>query len=826
MPLKAFLVADDSPTDPNVLLPVSPTENAPLFQDSALNIQNLLRFFDLQTAGAGVKVPVRFSPAEIRTEVAQLEREAARFDAEYEQAQAAAQALQESYTAAPAGTPQKAELMRRRNSAAKHRDQLDGQRSLLRGKIDRYRRGLVEPEKGEIKTYQENRDNPLTIERTEVGRGYWIHLKSRNPDQPPPSFQKYAVFDAWREALNEQIQKVYYVYENSQVTGSLPKLVRLEIDQMAYIGFDRDKKNSQILPAMGLQSPGPHDLFTGGHWLNCILVVNNGGPGLKQFFRDYGGGTKDDCVLWIPKVYPVLFRAADDSQIHYVLEDDKITPRETKRASSVGVYAIRGDGGFNTFDAEGEPVTFGAGGGAMRSDRVTEVEYAWDGPPALGYALGLDLDRHFSILSTDAATLRARGFYESPLPTPGPMKTPVRGDMQSEITYFKQFKTADSPQAAGKLRKNAPHLTKPLQFRRFSKVGAEAYLQSGLVLKKKGTWAAGPEAAGRAGEPLKKGNTDRSSAGAVMKRVFDEMELKPQNVDLRSATKFAEFVVGSDATANEFWKALSRELSPYPNLNLSIDDLRREAARVRTDQEWCHLYGHGDGGKEEEGNFISGSKHCNTLQLAIECGQRSRADLPGQNFTIKVTGYLFPNEGFQKRGFTGADLDYLNGFAWPGLRRDTPGFPDALRLAMAVVISGNFEHLYRILPERATPGAETPTAVEFAALPGDRQARIRQNVVERFQRILKQFYPLGSVVRYKIYMNGKKIFDHSYNAQLESFDYNEFKILESTVRRVVAAAQGRSAEYVEYINHKAQVRRNLDAKPVDAVQRLTPYKLP
>jgi hypothetical protein len=116
--------------------------------------------------------------------------------------------------------------------------------------------------------------------------------------------------------------------------------------------------------------------------------------------------------------------------------------------------------------------------------------------------------------------------------------------------------------------------------------------------------------------------------------------------------------------------------------------------KATTDQEWCHLRGHGDGGPEVQGNLVAGSNHCNTEQLAIEIGQRRRTTKIGLNVTAYVEGN-----------------------------------------------SGGKQHVAKFM-------------------------------------------------RYKLYEpeTSAKIFDHIYDAQNQGFDYNEFKILQTTVERVVSMA--------------------------------------
>lgn len=61
----------------------------------------------------------------------------------------------------------------------------------------------------------------------------------------------------------------------------------------------------------------------------------------------------------------------------------------------------------------------------------------------------------------------------------------------------------------------------------------------------------------------------------------------------------------------------------------------------RTDQEWCHLQGDGDNGPSITQNFVAGSDHCNTEQLALEEGMRPITTYPqAGEFFLHSTAYL------------------------------------------------------------------------------------------------------------------------------------------------------------------------------------------
>ncbi|MFY0600601.1 MAG: hypothetical protein JXR03_13095 [Cyclobacteriaceae bacterium] len=371
------------------------------------------------------------------------------------------------------------------------------------------------------------------------------------------------------------------------------------------------------------------------------------------------------------------------------------------------------------------------GGGAMRSDPVTEVEYKWMGNLVLGVAIGLDIDNHqisFSDLVKDGFSLVNvpwdKGIY-------GHTKTKAAILYGSEVLYSKKYLRVDK-------RRNKPHDIDPAQpsipevlYRRYKK--KDGFFKDFQFLNRKEQkgddtyevpsaswikWLLGKTDTKKTGLPLKHGNTrKREDAGKKM----GEALFLDRFYDAR----------GLKFSATDFTNKLIREKSLHQNLMMQDNVIPDQYGiqRIVTDQEWCHLYGHGDGGSETYENFVSGSKHCNTEQLAIETGQRT-GNYSGLN--AKITAYLYDNE--------------------------------------------------------------TPE------------------------------WPLASWMRYKIYHGEKKIFDHVYDAQNQSFNYHEFKIVETTVRRCVAeGVQNNSTEkafdeYGRYITLrfvkeiKALIADNADEK--------------
>lgn len=79
--------------------------------------------------------------------------------------------------------------------------------------------------------------------------------------------------------------------------------------------------------------------------------------------------------------------------------------------------------------------------------------------------------------------------------------------------------------------------------------------------------------------------------------------------------------VTKNARADSRYQAPDRETNPYgiPATQVGRHMDRLETSTVSTaEYEWCHLIGHGDGGKERFGNFVVGTVAVNTEQLAME----------------------------------------------------------------------------------------------------------------------------------------------------------------------------------------------------------------
>lgn len=412
----------------------------------------------------------------------------------------------------------------------------------------------------------------------------------------------------------------------------------------------------------------------------------------------------------------------------------------------------------------------GGGGGAMRADSITEVEYKWSGKKALGIALGLHKD-----LFIDNDTPPAGYFDATPL---------VSGTNRpkSLIWYFKKFKNL--AQANDKRNEPKPPKVpippKVFEFTTRNQLGKSKYFYSTdfFKLRQKGKKE---EPTGWLGLGLQHSNTrDRDDAGPVMGQALNDFEnfkqsyenwrmqknpQPPKSSSTVSADHFTDFMLSKPVYEAQ-WKQLKQEIYTAYGKVPDVTDEFEDWDKRRTNQEWCHLFGHGDGGLEQWGNFVAGSKHCNTVQLAIETGQR-KGKIPG--LKVKVSAYLF--EHFElKEPATFQDLENY--------------FKDNLsEIKYKEVIK---------LWEEDTNNMDTGSELG-ERLPDDfGETLIKSNTTLTKQEtidLLNHFcvaYPLAKMIHYKVYKGNENVFEYFFDAQSESFNYNEFKILEDMVVRSIA----------------------------------------
>ncbi|EQA38693.1 hypothetical protein LEP1GSC047_2134 [Leptospira inadai serovar Lyme str. 10] len=393
------------------------------------------------------------------------------------------------------------------------------------------------------------------------------------------------------------------------------------------------------------------------------------------------------------------------------------------------VYYYNTGGNLLAYLGEYIPETFGGVGGRGRADSPDENEFLWTGNIATGYAIGLPLKNYLGF-----SGINPSGFFITNTPmekffTTGKSKSTssialAAYPILEELGYYKKQKMVGMTVVP---RKNLPKVyEKPRVFmnlpprKNFKSIGEGANRK--ILHKKIMKGEIDSDTKETKGLPLQHSESqERENAGSVMKKYL-------------FSTKFSEgmHVDGDDTFSDKYITYYTKKYhAPFPGSSLSATDFTNYTAsedgettdairtfptdvpyllkkdpyyEVVTDQEWCHLFGHGDGGPDIPKNFVSGSKHCNTEQLAIETGQRKRKI---EGITAKITAYLLPTSDIWFNAGTEADVKYG-----------------------------------------------------------------------------RDILPLAHVMRYKVYDAKKsKAFDHWYDAQAQSFDYNEFLILEEFVDR-------------------------------------------
>jgi len=438
-------------------------------------------------------------------------------------------------------------------------------------------------------------------------------------------------------------------------------------------------------------------------------------------------------------------------------------------------------------------VLSGGGGYAGRADRKCEVDYRWAIVPAsdtlefaLAKVLGLLIGFNDTKLVDDFNKVN-NSFHETNYPFrymgnfPGSFESPML------FRYYKQFIPTEGKKNEPKENPKAPRLPD------------KETKDADKSIRK---WKKGPALDG---EPLGSGSGVNRNAGKDMAKALNKcnffnkaMEKYSGDINLNKlpATVFAKYVLTSDKMIAARWKT-DNGLDPGSTLN---------ANHIRTAQEWCHLYGNGDGGRETLDNLVSGSKHCNTEQLAIETGQRRVSQHGGigveirGRLTWRITAEQFPNEG----SAITAELD----------ESQTKKYLNELDDAQKEVVANFFneitvgknntsrklklkedEEVRNGLKELANTIADEKRKYREAAAEEKTHVSKRLESLVSFQRIfLSQFYtyyPLGRRIRYRIFFDGKKCFEHLFDAQSESFDVNEGKILDYTVEYAIYKAMER-----------------------------------
>ncbi|MCZ8037853.1 MAG: hypothetical protein O9276_06900 [Microcystis sp. LE17-20A] len=475
----------------------------------------------------------------------------------------------------------------------------------------------------------------------------------------------------------------------------------------------------------------------------------------------------------------------------------------------------------------------GSSGYPMRADRVNEVNYKWlidlpDGdaniPLAKLWSYVFELNPDCLVTSPPAikqnrTTNKPDAFYPTnwPYKKEGGFKNSVTG-MDSLIKYYKTFNPSANKRNKPLKDPFPPRVTNPsipgydYKFD-IKKIEISVKLDNtGYRVWKKFN---------AVGEDLTLGfnENERVDAGKTMAEALSDFHvypgmkasgITPKITDSKlSATSFAKYVVGllNDDDVKKQWRKDNKL-----DANATVD-----ASSLKTDQEWCHLFGHGDGGPEELGNFVSGSKHCNTEQLAIETGQRrvsqNETDFKAverSKLKARITAYLIPNAGTWVTGgsYTQDKLNktLLDGVTDHTVKNQQSEFfekvpnvsPYEYRLKFKTNGSGNIDD-----QALRTAFKKLSDAISDSATNLDKKKQLfkfRYNL----ERYFFMYLPIARWMRYKLYYDGKKVFDHIYDAQSESINLHECQILDHMVERALYIAMDKESKYKQKIKSRVE----------------------
>lgn len=453
----------------------------------------------------------------------------------------------------------------------------------------------------------------------------------------------------------------------------------------------------------------------------------------------------------------------------------------------------------------------GVGGqGAMRCDRPSEFRASvldWGG---LGRALGLTAG-----LGGQGSRFTQSVHYKD------------RSLAHQRLAYRKVY----DPNA---VKKNLPKDTRPVTFetpelensfnvppamlRANDRARAREMMKvSGLEMKQKGEDAAGL--------PVGKATAARKAANAVMRdalraRFGKQIGDKPLGNNWPGdATTFAATVFAVDPVAREFWAQESFALVLADGKTAAKAEQR---SVLRTAQEWCHLFGHGEGGREVPDNFVCGSKHCNSEQLALELAQRLYRD---NGLTVKITAYLMPSGlPVQASNWTALQEAFKNLPAEIGqIIAEVPTTVEA-RASRDVRLKAALALYYKnyVGQQNSVSISYQTSAGETIILPGFGEQAMSDAVAEdaaqtfakRIASALFPVAPIAYIMRYKVYVDatGAKPVDHVYSGQREEMDFNEFQLLQWAFRlRIAAAIDGPQQSGKQGPLH-AELTRLLDEK--------------
>lgn len=250
--------------------------------------------------------------------------------------------------------------------------------------------------------------------------------------------------------------------------------------------------------------------------------------------------------------------------------------------------------------------------------------------------------------------------------------------------------------------------------------------------------------------------------------------------------------IAGTTSATEFYVNLLKLPPPHPPLveSVALWSLKflkqdYEITTSQVNQEWCHLLGHGDGGDEFIGNFVCGSYHCNTEQLAIETAQRQYTHLSPGKYRLHSTAYLLPNESLKEEHIDKYKSEYKDKGIYYKASIDgyipvsTRGNPKSSEGDAGMTPAGSETQQ----PGKSLPGSDAPVAAFIRyKIYGDKNYKRGNPPAARRKAIAG-----GPAQPVAAGPNWVKIFDYTFEGQSEFFDANQYYIVYYSVKAAFAA---------------------------------------
>lgn len=317
------------------------------------------------------------------------------------------------------------------------------------------------------------------------------------------------------------------------------------------------------------------------------------------------------------------------------IDEINFVPKKNS-AKGVIVYILQGET-LRTFLLSVETRGFGMGDmGAARTDPESEIEYRWWGNKAFGYAVGLCLSRHqdatFPEFSTEVDSSEGK-FYRCSDPgiAHAASTLPVYST-DAEAVIYKRFKTEKDNLYASDANIRDSGEKRKKKNRPYQPDGVRLVK---LLARREGV----PTSYKTEVAKKRKGRTYEMEGKTILRE--GDVGVAEGILIEKSGTKRGTMPKTPTARANELLA------SEQVRVFVRSRDIKLDGGnRVRTDQEWCHLLATSLRGHEEFYNFVLGSKHCNSEQLAIESALLFSLDAvrgARRALKVKISAYVVPN---------------------------------------------------------------------------------------------------------------------------------------------------------------------------------------